>query len=106
MLADGQILNDIQVIDNSLCQTFFWPYKDPYDYSNNIVFGRLSSIRYSEADCYAFKKPGTYIYRASYIKEEKYQKTTYNYNCEFKVEENPKYKIIFVTEDRYPGNFA
>ena len=77
-----------------------------YNYSNDLVSGHLSSIRYSVVDCYAFKKPGDYTYRASYVKDDKYKKITYNYNCEFKVEENPKYKIIFVTKDKYQGDFA
>lgn len=106
LFSNGQNIDDVQIINNSMCQNFFWPYSENYSYSNDLISGRLSSIRYSEVDCYAFKKPGDYIYRASYVKDDKYKKITYNYNCEFKVEENPKYKIIFVTKDKYQGDFA
>jgi len=54
---------------------------------------------------FAFKKPGEYQYSTIYTKITSTQQINFHYNCTIKVEDKPKYKIIFITDQVYPGDF-
>jgi len=54
---------------------------------------------------FAFKNPGKYQYDFIDTKQTSNQQINFHYDCTINVEDNPKYKILFITDQVYSGDF-
>lgn len=102
-LASNQKRDDIQVFNfNDYSDKLLWPHN--YDFQTTNAPSEQPYGLYGQK-FFAFKNPGKYQYDFIDTKQTSNQQINFHYNCTINVDDNPKYKIIFITDKVYPADF-
>lgn len=102
-LASNQKRDDIQVFNfNGYSDKLLWPHN--YDFQTTNAPSEQPYGLYGQK-FFAFKNPGKYQYDFIDTKQTSNQQINFHYDCTINVEDNPKYKILFITDRVYSGDF-